>query len=96
MNYLKIFTLKSSVYLNDLLDILEKSPRKYFYKIIIFAMEQKNINGKKCLEERKQFCRYNSLIFFETAYSLFNQYIINFNKISICTKDIREKNVNYN
>ena len=91
MNYLKIFTLKSSGYLNDLLDILEKCPRKFFYEIIIFTMEQKNINGKKCLEERKQFCRYNSLIFFETAYSLYNQYITNFNKIAMCSKDIREK-----
>ena len=92
MNYLKIFALKSSGYLNGLLDILEKcSRRPIFYEIVIFVMEQKNINGKKCLEERKQFCRYNSLIFFESAYSLFNKYIINLPRIVTCPREVKEK-----
>jgi hypothetical protein len=91
-NYLKIFALKSSGYLNNLLDILEKSSKKTtFFEIVVFAMEQKNINGKKCLEERKQFCRYNSLIFFESTYSLYNKYIINFNKIAMCSNENKDK-----
>jgi len=80
-NYIKIFTLQTSGYLNDLLDILINIPKKIFYEIIVFSMEQMNIGGKKCLEERKQFCRYNSLMFFERAYSLFNNYISNITKM---------------
>ena len=90
-NYIKIFTLRSSGYLYDLLDTLKGCPKMTFYEIVIFAMEQKNINGKKCLEERKEFCRYNSLIFFESAYTLFNKYIIDLNKIVICPQGVKEK-----
>ena len=74
-NYIKIFSSRTSGYLYDLLNILENSPKNLFYEIVVYAMEQMNIRGKKCLEERKQFCKYNSLMFFEAANSLFNKYI---------------------
>jgi hypothetical protein len=90
-NYIKTLTLRSTGYLYNLLDVLEKCPQTTFYEIVIFAMEQKNINGKKCLEERKEFCRYNSLIFFESAYSLFNKYINSLNKIMSCPQGVKEK-----
>jgi hypothetical protein len=90
-NYIKTLTLRSSGYLYNLLDVLEKCPKTTFYEIVIFAMEQKNINGKKCLEERKEFCRYNSLIFFESAYSLFNKYINNLSRIVLCPKGVKDK-----
>ena len=79
--YIKIFTLKTSGYLNDLLDILVNSPKNIFYEIVVFAMEQMNKSGKKCLEERKQFCRYNSLMYFERAFSLYDKYINNISKL---------------
>ena len=82
INYIVIFTLKSYGYLNNLLDILEKSPKKIFLEIVVITMGTMNFNGKKCLEERKEFCRYNSLIYFENAYSLFNKYIVNITKLT--------------
>ena len=95
INYIEIFTLKSYGYLINLLDILEKSPKKIFLEIVVITMGKMNFNGKKCLEERKEFCRYNSLIYFENAYSLFNKYIVNITKLTtIFLKDpngIKEK-----
>ena len=91
INYIKIFTKKSSGYLNDLLDILQKSPKKIFLEIVVIVIEQMNINGKECLEERKQFCRYNCLMYFENAYSLFNKYIIDITKLIVCSTNIADK-----
>ena len=81
-NYINIFTLKTSGYLYDLLNILEQSPKKIFYEIVVYTMEKMNINGKKCLEERKPFCKYNCLMFFESSFSLFNKYINNITKLA--------------
>ena len=88
-NYINIFTLKISGYLYDLLNILEKSPKKIFYEIVVYAMEKMNISGKSCLEERKPFCKYNCLMFFETSFSLFSKYINNISRLAayINTKD---------
>ena len=91
IEYLKIFTLKSSGYLNELLNILQKAPKKIFLEIVVFTMEQINNNGKKCLEERKEFCRYNCLKYFEKAYSIFVKYIINLSKLAVCPRPIAEK-----
>ena len=81
INYVQIFTLKSFGYLNDLLDVLNESPKIIFLEIVVRLIEKMNINGKKCLEERKEFCKYNSLIYFESAFSLFNKYINNISKL---------------
>ena len=82
-NYINIFTKKTSGYLYNLLNILLNAPKKFFYEIVVYAMEQMNINGKKCLEERKPFCKYNCLMFFESSFSLFNKYIINITKLAV-------------
>ena len=39
---------------------------------------------------KKKFCRYNTLIYFEKAYSLFDKYINDFSKLTICSKGIIE------
>ena len=84
--YIIIFTQKISGYLYDLLDILQTTPKKIFYEIVVFTIEQINIKGKKCLEEKKEFCRYNCLMHFERAYSIFKKYIENITKLAICPK----------
>ena len=84
-NYINIFTKKTSGYLYNLLNILLNAPKKFFYEIVVYAMEQMNFNGKKCLEERKPFCKYNCLMFFESSFSLFNKYIINISKLAAYT-----------
>ena len=84
--YISIFTLKSTGYLNNLLDILQKTPKNIFWEIIIETMEQMNNNGKKCLEERKEFCRYNCLMFFENSFSLFQKYIGDVTQLTKCFK----------
>ena len=89
-NYIKIFTEKSSGYLNNLLETLKELPKAMFFEIIIYTMELMNKSGKKCLEERKKFCKYNSLMYFEKAYSLFNKYIIEISKCAVCPKETKE------
>ena len=81
-NYINIFILKTSRYLYDLLDILEQCPRKIFFEIVIYAMEQMNISGKNCLEESKTFSKYNWLTFFESSHCLFKKYVNNIPKLS--------------
>ena len=80
-NYIKIFTKKSSGYLFNLLDIFQNIPKNYFFEIIIFTIGEINECGKECLKERKEFCRYNCLMYFERAVSLFNKYIVDINNI---------------
>ena len=81
-NYIKIFTEKSSGYLFNLLDVFKNIPeKKYFFEIVIFTIQDINKCGKKCLEERKEFCRYNCLMYFERAVSLFKKYIGDMSKI---------------
>ena len=89
-NYIKIFSKKSSGYLFNLLDIFQNIPPKYFYEIIIFTIQDINECGKECLKERKEFCRYNCLIYFERAVSLFNKYIIDINKIPAYPLELRK------
>ena len=89
-NYIKIFTEKSSGYLNNLLETLKELPKAMFFEIIIYTMELMNKSGKKCLEERKKFCKYNSLMYFEKAYSLFNKYITDISKCAVCPIKTKE------
>ena len=65
---------------------MQNTPKKIFYEIVVFTIEQINIKGKKCLEEKQEFCRYNCLMYFERAYSIFKKYIENFTKLAICPK----------
>ena len=87
--YIEMFTDKISGYLIDLLDILQSIPKKYFYEIIVFTIEKINIKGKKCLGERKEFCKYNCLMHFERALLIFNKYINKIPKLSICSETIK-------
>ena len=84
--YIKIFTIKSSGYLTDLLEIIKDLPEEIFYEIITYTIQEINTIAKKCLEERKKFCRYNTLIYFEKAYSLFDKYINDFSKLGVSPK----------
>jgi len=82
-NYIIIFTEKSSGYLFNLLDILQNTPKKYFFEIILFVVKDINKCGKKCLEKGKDFCKYYCLIYFERVNILFNKYIINIKVIPL-------------
>ena len=86
-----IFINKNSGYLNDLVEIMKILPKKIFLKIIVIIIEKLNDSGQYCLKERKPFCRYHSLNYFEKAYLFFKKYIINFKKMVISEKEIRDK-----
>ena len=90
-DYIKIFTEKSSGYLFNLLDIFKNTPEEYFFEIVIFTIGDINKCGKKCLEDAKEFCRYNSLMYFERAVLVFNKYIINISNIPIYPLELRKK-----
>ena len=87
--YLNFFIKLSSGYLDNLLEVLKDLPKKVFYEIIVFIMEKFNECGLNCLKEMKQFCRYNSLKYFEKTKNLFSKYIIDSNKLLF---DIQIKN----
>ena len=89
--YIKIFAKQSSGYLDDLLEMMKEINKKIFYEIVTIVIEELNNCGKKCLEERKKFCKYNSLKFFEKAYSIFTKYIGTFQNMSTCSPSIKAK-----
>ena len=89
--YIKVFAKQSSGYLDNLVEMMKTINKKIFFEILVIVIEELNNCGKKCLEERKKYCRYHSLIFFEKAYSFFKKYIGDFKSILICSKEIREK-----
>ena len=89
--YIKVFAKQSSGYLDSLIEMMKDINKKVFYEIIVITIEELNNCGKKCLEERKKYCRYHSLIFFEKAYSFFKKYIGDFKNMMTCNKEIREK-----
>ena len=87
--YIKIFAKQSWGYLDNLIDILKETKRKKtFFEIIIIIIEELNLGGKQCLTERKKFCRYHSLMYFEKAKTIFKKYIIDFKNLGVCNKDI--------
>ena len=88
--YIKIFAQQSSGYIDDLLGMMEIN-KKIFYELVSFLIEELNNCGKKCIEERKKFCKYNSLKYFEKVYSIFKKYIGSFSNISICSRKIKAK-----
>ena len=75
INYADIFIILSSGYLDDLMEVLKDLPDKLFYEIVVSIMEKCNEYGKKCLSEKKKFCRYNSMRYFEKTDNLFKKYI---------------------
>ena len=89
--YIKVFTQQSSGYLDQLVELMKNTKKKIFYEIILIVMEQLNECGKNCLQEKKKFCRYQSLIFFEKSLSFYKKYISDFKNLLTCSKDIREK-----
>ena len=89
--YIKIFAKQSSGYLDDLLEIMKEINKKIFYEIVTIVIEELNNCGKKCLGERKKFCKYNSLKYFEKAYLIFTKYIGAFANMSTCSPQIKAK-----
>ena len=89
--YIKTFAKQSTGYLDNLLELMKNENKKIFFEIVVMVIEELNNCGKKCLEERKKFCKYYSLMYFEKAYSFFKKYIVDFKNMMTCSKDIREK-----
>ena len=91
--YIEIFTKKSLGYLNNLIEILfelveDKDLKKIFFDILVYAMDQLNNRGKECLEAKKEFCKYNSLIYFEKSNMLFLKYINKASKLAASNRDL--------
>ena len=89
--YIKIFIKQNSGYLDDLVETMKEIDKKYFYEIIVIIMEQLNECGKKCLADRKAFCKYHSLIYFEKADLFFTKYIIDLKKLLTVGKAIKDR-----
>jgi hypothetical protein len=89
--YMKIFTEQSSGYLDNLVEIMKEMPKKVFLEIVVNTIEQLNECGKKCLAERKKFCKYHSLIYFEKAEAFFKKYIGEIKSLAAVGKIIMEK-----
>ena len=89
--YIKIFAKQSWGYLDNLIDILKEAKKKTFFEIIIIIMEELNKCGKQCISEKKKFCRYHSLMFFEKAKTIFKKYIIEIKNLTVCGKKLMEK-----
>ena len=89
--YIKIFTQQSSGYLDNLVEMMKEIEKKIFFEIVSIVIEELNNCGKKCLEERKKFCKYHSLIYFEKANSYFKKYICDFKNTMTCKKEVRER-----
>ena len=90
---IKIFVKQSSGYLNDLISLLKENitNKKCFYEIILMTIEEFNLCGKTCLAERKSYCKYHSLIYFEKAHYYYKQYIGEFKNLAVCGKKFIEK-----
>ena len=88
--YLKALYQHSSGYLNNLIEVSKEFPKKMFYETIIIVIEELNHCGKKCLQERKKYCRYYSLMYFEKALSFFNKYIGDSKKLCSCDNKAKE------
>ena len=89
--YMKIFMEQSSGYLDNLVEIMKEMPKKVFLEIVVNTIEQLNECGKKCLAERKKFCKYHSLIYFEKAETLFKKYIGEIKNLAAVGKSIMDK-----
>ena len=89
--YIKVFAKQSSGYLDNLIEMMKNINKKIFFEIVVIVIEELNNCGKKCLQERKSYCRYHSLIYFEKAYSFFKKYIGDFKSMTVCNKEIIKK-----
>ena len=91
--YIKIFTDKSSGYLDSLIEILSElqNSRKnkiLFYNLIIFVMETLNNLGKECIQSNKEFSKYHSLMYFEQSNSYFEKYLKNIDEAKLDQKHL--------
>ena len=89
--YISLFSKQSSGYLDNLLEILKEVNKKIFYEIVLIVIEQLNNCGKDCLKERKKFCKYYSLMYFEKARAIFKKYIGDPKALAICGNKSKEK-----
>ena len=89
--YIKVFTQTSSGYLDDIIKVMENTKKKIFYEIITNVMHELNECGKQCLQEKKKFCRYYSLLYFEKVNFFFKKYIEDFRKLTTCSKELMTK-----
>ena len=87
--YIDEFIMKSSGYLNNLVEAIKTMPKELFYEIITYIMEKLNDCGKNCLKNMQKYCRYNSLTYFERSKFFFEKYIQKTSNLTICSnKDI--------
>ena len=92
-NYVDIFLVLSSGYLDDLMEILKNLPKKIFYEIVVSIMVKFNEYGKNCLIEKIKFSRYKSMKYYEKTNNLFQKYICDAKNIirSGCSIQIEKK-----
>ena len=83
--YIDVFIMKNSGYLNNLVETIKTLPKELFYEIITYIMEKYNTCGKNCLKEMKKYCRYNSLIYFERSKLFFDNYIQKTTNLAVCS-----------
>ena len=85
--YLETFSKLSSDYLDELLEIMkEKMPKNVFLEIVVNVMMQLNKCGKECLEEKKKFWKYHSLLYFKKSYLYYKKYIEDSKNLNVCSK----------
>ena len=88
--YISEFIVKSSGYLFNLVEIIKDFPKKIFYEIIVFIMEEFNKCGKNTLKQKKKFCKYQTLIYFEKTKWYFEKYIEKYTNLATCDKIISD------
>ena len=91
--YIKIFTNKSSGYLDSLIEMLSELQKNrknkiLFYNLIIFVMENLNNLGKECIQSNKEFSKYHSLMYFEQSNSYFEKYLKNIDEAKLDKKNL--------
>ena len=86
--YISEFIMKSSGYLFNLVEIIKDFPKKTFYEIIVFIMEEFNKCGKNTLKQMKKFCKYQTLMYFEKSKWYFEKYIEKYTNLGACDKSI--------
>ena len=77
--YIQIFIDKTSGYLNDLLNVIEKLKqtrhKMEFYRLVIFIMKELNELGQKSTNNKSEFCKYHSLLYFEQSEAYYEKYL---------------------
>ena len=98
--YIQIFIDKTSGYLNNLLNVLEKlKETKYkvnFYNLLISIIEKLNEHGKTSIYSNAKFCKYHSLIYFEQSEAYYEKYFSNIKTTILKPNDLELLNKQIN